>query len=442
MSRKKYFTLGSFILFILGLIVLLNSTVLAGDKKSSSNYDWPQWRGPNRNGISYETDLITSFSNDVPTVLWKQVLGDGYSGIAVKNDKVYTMYDESWGQEYVICLEADSGHIIWLFAVDDYFLNREGAGPRSTPTVDGDKVFVLSATGLLYALNADSGYEIWEVDLQKELGAKRPRYGFAASPLVEGELLLIEVGRNSKNEIVALNKNTGKLVWRTWTLPEHFDISNYPLKSDRSGYSSPVAVNLNGVRQILFLTGNQLLSISPEGKIYWRFPWKTYKGANVASPVVIPENKIFISSGYDKGAVMLKIHGDKKAFEVQKIWQSKIMRNRISTAICYNGYLFGFDRKTLKCIDVYSGFEMWKKKGFGMGNIFLADNHLFIFSERGKLVIADATHTGYRELTSVKVLSGKCWTPPSLANGKLFARNQYQIICIDLIGENNPAGSE
>ena len=403
--------------------------------------EWPQWRGPNRDGVSGEVGILKAWPPNGPKMLWRVPLGEGFSGISVSQGRVYTMFSKG-DDEFVVCLDATDGREIWRFRSDSTYYEYEGGnGPRSTPTIDGDLLFAISAQGKLYALNAASGQEVWSHDLPRKFGSKMPRWGYSISPLVDGESLLVEIGGKGEKSIVALNKNSGDVIWSS--------------HKDKLGYSSPIAITVDGVRQIIFLTGTNLVSVSPtDGTIYWKYSWQT-RGrlgydVNAATPVFIPPDKVFISTGYGTGAAVLQmrdfvsynddraatdqIKANRDTVRIEEIWKSPIMENKLASSVLYENHLYGFDNSILKCIEANTGEEKWKSRGFGMGTVILADGHLILLSGQGKLGLAEATPAGYIEKASAKVLSGRCWTVPTLANGKLYVRNLEEIVCLDMTG--------
>jgi outer membrane protein assembly factor BamB len=375
--------------------------------------DWPQWRGPNRDGISKET-ILKSWPAEGPKVLWKAPSGEGYSGIVVANGRIYTIH-AARADELAVCLDAASGKELWRFVIDRAFQNDQGNGPRSTPAVDGDLVYALSAQGKLAALNAKTGAKVWSHDLRSEFGGKIPTWGVSTSPLVDGDLILVDVGGSGDNGVMAFNKKSGSVVWKAAT--------------DLPGYSAPIAVTVNGVKQYLFFTGTALVSVSPtNGKKLWSHPWRTSYDVNAATPVFIPPDKVFISSGYNVGAAVLKIKG----IQVEQVWRSQVMRNHWASPVLLGDYLYGFDEATLKCINVNTQEEKWATRGLGKGALIYADGHLIVLSERGKLLLVEAKPDAYLEKASVQVLRGRCWTVPTLANGKLYVKNQEEIVCFDV----------
>lgn len=382
-----------------------------------ADMEWPGYRGANRDGISPETGLIKTFPAEGPKAEWRVNLGDGYSGIAISGGRIYTMFSQG-DDEFVICLDSATGKELWRFRSDSNFVNDQGNGPRSTPTIDDGLVYTFGAHGTLYALNADTGAKVWEHN-PKELGGKEPIWGVSSSALVEGDLLILPVGGGDNNAVVAFNKKTGAVVWKSQT--------------DEPGYSSPVAAKINGVRQILVFSGTQLFSLSPtDGKLYWKYPWKTNWFVNAAVPIFIPEDKVFISTSYDRGGALLRIGGSKTNQTVEEVWLTKGMKNHFNSSVQYKGYLYGFDNAQLKCMDVANGETKWTKGGFGKGSLMLADGQLIVLSERGLLVLVEATPDEYREKASAQVLEGKCWTMPTLVNGKLYLRNQKELICLNM----------
>ena len=420
-------------------VFLVVSALLCGAVLTANATEWPQWRGVNRDGVSGEVGILKEWAASGPKVLWKLPLGEGFSGISVAQERVYTMFSKG-NDEFIICLNAMDGQEIWRFRSDkNYHEGQGGNGPRATPTIDGNLLFTISAHGKLYALNAENGEKVWSHDLQRKFGSKMPRWGFSTSPLVDGELLLVEAGGKGEKSIVAFNKSSGDVIWSS--------------HKDKLGYSSPIAITVKGVRQIICFTGTKLVSVSPtDGKIYWEYAWKTGYDVNAATPVFIPPDKVFISSGYDKGAAVLQMrvfisHDDDRAaveqirenqgtIRIEEIWKNRKMKNQFSSSVLHENYLYGFDNSILKCIEADTGEEQWKTRGFGKGTVILADGHLIILSDKGKLGLAEATPAGYIEKASAKVLNGLCWTAPTLANGKLYVRNEEEIACLDMTGKH------
>jgi len=405
---------GSGLLFSAGLTLILlvgSGMVLAGD--------WPQFRGPNRDGISEETGLMVRWPESGPEVLWRTALGDGYSGISLAKKRIYTMFGKG-ADEFVVCLDAVSGEEIWRFRSDDQWKDTQGNGPRATPTVDGAFVYAVSANGKLYALAAKDGKQVWQHDLRKEYRAKIPRWGMSGSPLVEGNMLLVEVGANDAL-FVAFNKKNGKEIWRS--------------EGGKAGYTAPLAFTSNGVRQVIFFAARAVYSVSPEdGAVHWKLPWKTDWDVNAAMPIFIPPDKLFISSGYNTGSALLRVKGGSGAVAVEEVWRNPEMKNQFSSSVLHGNHLYGFHNKILQCLDVKTGEMKWRMRDLGHGSLIYADGHLIVLGERGQLVLIEATPEEYREKGRVQIFRGKTWTLPTLSGGKLYLRDEKELLSLDIAG--------
>ncbi len=385
---------------------------------SPARADWPQWLGPDRTGISTETGFLKTWPKNGPEVLWKKNLGAGFSGISVADGRVFTMFAEG-DDEFVVCLDEESGDEIWRLRTGGMFEEWQGGdGPRSQPTVNGERVYVLGAEGTLYALKAGNGETIWTVDLVGGLGGRFPRFGFSTSPLVEGDFLYLEAATRN-GTFLALRRDDGKVAWAS--------------QSDVASYSSPIAVDLAGARQVVYFSGDALVGLSPaDGSLYWRYPWKTSYDLNIATPILVPPDQVFISSGYDHGAALLRIEAGSGGFSVTRVWESRRMKNHFGTSVLVGDYLYGFDNAILKCIEARTGKEQWKHRGYGKGALMYADGHLLLMSDNGRLALAEATPDGFEEKAGAQVLDGRSWTMPTLANGRVFVRDMRKIVCVDL----------
>ncbi len=396
--------------------VVSSAGTVSGRSVSAFTDEWAQWLGPDRNGISSETGILKAWPAEGPQVLWRAVSGDGYSGMSISAGKLYTSFGVD-ADEAMVCVDVRTGEELWRYRMDSKFTNQFGHGPRSTPTVDDGLVYNVSASGQLVAVDAGKGTEVWKHNLTKEYGAKIPTWGISTSPLVYGEMLLVDVGGSGNHGFMAFNKKSGKIAWETRTgLP---------------GYSAPITVEVAGVKQALNFTGNSLISVNPEtGKQYWSYPWQTSYDVNAATPVFIAPDKVFLSSGYDTGGAVLQMSAANGSVSVKEIWKSRAMRNHFSTSIYLDGHLYGFDEGTLRCIDATSQEKKWAKRGLGKGSLIYADGHLIVLSERGKLVLVEAKPGEYVEKASAQLLKGRCWTVPTLVGGRLYIRNQKEMLCL------------
>ena len=382
--------------------------------------DWPQYRGPNFSGISRETGILKAWPASGPKVMWKTDLGDGYSGLVVVGGKLFTMYAAD-GNEYLGCFEAGTGKPVWKLRVDSNRSDEMGDGPRSTPTVDGEMVYAVGAKSLLVAAKAASGTKVWGKDLKAEFGAKVPRWGSSGSPLVDGDLVVVDAGGGPGKSLVALDKKTGATRWTSYT--------------DKPGYSTPLPVTILATRQILSFAGSSLVSVSAaDGTVLWSVPWPTDYDVNAAMPVFIPPDKVFISSSYDTGGAVYAVKRSGNKMEAEEVWKSRQMKNHFNSSIYQEGHLYGFDDGTLKCIEAATGAEKWRQRGFAKGSLLLADGHLIVLSEAGLLALVEATPEAYKEKARAQVLEGRTWTMPTLAGGKLYLRNQKVMVALDLAG--------
>ncbi len=382
--------------------------------------DWPQWRGPNRDGLAPASHIATAWTEAGPKQVWRKRLGEGFSGISVSGSRAYTMYAKGHN-EYVVCLNAADGSEVWSRRTGANFMEGHGNGPRCTPTIEGNRIYTLGASGELLALEAETGHVIWKHNLRREFRSKRPTWGFISSPLVEDNMVLVEGGGSAERSLMAFDKESGNAVWMTG--------------SDPIGYSSPIPVDVHGVRQILFFTGAALVSVAPSsGQIYWRYEWPNDHHINPATPVFIGPDRVFVSSGYGTGGAVVQITETDSGPGVSEVWFSKRMKNHFNSSIHRDGFIYGFDDAIFKCIAADTGEEKWKARGYGKGSLIFADGHLIVLSDDGKLAIVEAIPAAHVEVASAQVLSGRCWTAPSLASGLLYLRSLEEIVCLDLRG--------
>lgn len=395
----------------------LETAVLPTPAKPADTGSWPQWRGPHRDGVSTETGLLTDWPAAGPKVLWKADAGPGYSSLAMAGGRVFTMLQEG-DQEAVGCWDDATGKELWRFRYPAHYVNGHGSGPRSTPAVDGDRVYAVGGTGILHCLKADNGEMLWRHDLLDEFGASNLRWGVSFSPLVEGDLVFTNPGGSRGRSLVAFNKQTGDIVWKAL--------------GDDAGYSSPIAVTIADVRQVVFFTGNHLVGVKPaDGSVLWKFPWETQYGCNIATPICRGEY-LFISSGYGRGCSLVKVTKGWTGWDVQRVYENNRMNNHFSSSVLYGEHLYGFNDAFLTCMEFRTGQVVWSERGFNKGSLLVADGHLIVLGEQGKVAIAPATPEGYREKASFRFTDDKCWSVPVVAGGKLYLRDEKQLVCYDV----------
>jgi outer membrane protein assembly factor BamB len=371
--------------------------------------DWPQWRGPRRDGISLETGWLTRWPAGGPRRLWTAQVGEGFSSVAVKSGRVYTMGNAA-GKDTVFCLEAGTGRVLWRYTYP--CPAGDESGTRATPTLEASRVYTFSREGQAFCLNAASGARIWGKDLRRETGAPPPRWGFAGSPLVFGKLVIYNVGSGG----TALDKVSGRLVWKS--------------SAGTAGYASPVAYTVGGQHGVAIFTGTALVGVDPaSGRLLWQYPWQTDSEVNAADPIFAGDT-VFISSNYNRGGALLRLG---QGARPTAVWENRNMRNHFNSCVLVGGYLYGNDQNTLKCLDLRNGAARWQQRGMGKGGLIAVNGHLLVLTERGTLVLSQANPRQYTELAHASVLRGTCWTHPVLANGLVYCRShEGELICLDL----------
>lgn len=391
--------------------------LLCSGTYSENGLFWLQFLGPNRDGTTKDEGFVKSWLNNGLKEHWRISIGEGYSGVTVWGDHVYTM-DSNGKDEFVVSLSAGNGKEVWRVRTGSSPRDVYGGyGPRVTPSIDRDALFTVSAEGTLFALEAGSGKTIWTRFLARDLNWRPPAEGTSSSPLVkDGRIYLMNGGAGGK-AVAAFDRDTGKTLWTS--------------QEDRASYSSAVRWDWNGVPQVLFLTGANLFSLeAASGRLLWKYPWATYDFVNAATPVVVPPDRVFISAGYDQGAAFLQVIQNKDgSMRTQEIWRNREMKNHFNNSVYHENAFYGFDNAVFKAIDAQTGQTLWREKGFGMGSVLLAGEYLLILSDSGELSCAKADRKQLNVERTIQVLKGKTWTPPSLAGNKIYLRNHSQAVC-------------
>ncbi len=383
--------------FISAAIVLSASAIAA---------DWPHWRGPNLDGISTETDWNPQALNDL-NIVWEAEIGIGFSSVSVAGGRAYVMGNINRNTDVLYCFDAASGDELWRFEYAEPLNPKyyEG-GPGSTPTVHEGKVYTLSKTGKVHCVNAHTGELIWNLNLPH----KETTWGFASSGLILDDKVIFNVGASG----VALNKNDGSIVWDS--------------DKSESGYATPVPFTHNGKTLLAIFGKETLMAVDPtDGKRMWSYPWKTQHDVNAADPIIVGD-EIFITSGYNRGATLLKI-----ASPPTRVWENKNMRSQMSGPVLIDGYLYGIDQNQLACVEWKTGKQLWAERKAGNGSLTAAGDKLIVASEGGRLMIVQATPDGFQELSGADILSARCWAPPVLSGGRIYFRNSRgKLVCVDV----------
>ncbi len=400
-------------------ILLLAIVMLVGvahQAMAQPSANWPQWRGPNRDGVSKETGLLKEWPAEGPALVWKASgAGRGYSSFAISNGKLYTMGLRG-DREFVIAFDVATGKEAWATAHGSAFHNDRGDGPRGTPTVDGERIYTLGGAGDLSCLDARTGKIVWTKNVLKEFGGSNITWGISESPLVIGNKVLVNAGGPGAS-IVALNKADGSVIWKS--------------QSDEAGYSSGIPMEINGLTQVIFFTAERAVGLDvKDGRLLWEYAKPSNRTANVATPIV-KANRVFISSDYGTGGGVVEIKPDNKA---QEIYFTKDMRNHHSSSVLIGDYLYGFSGAVLTAMKFDTGEIAWKDRSVGKGSLVYADGNLYCFSENGVVGLVEATPAGYREKGRFRIQQDSLptWTHPVVAGGRLYLRDQDTIYAYDV----------
>ena len=392
--------------------------VCLGVAAPSAAADWPVWRGPSYDGHAVDGTFVQGWLETGIEECWRRPIGAGYAGLAVADGTVYTM-DSAGRDEFVVALNAQNGQERWRAAAGAVDRSVYGGdGPRVMPTVGQDHLYTVSSDNVLMALERETGRRVWQRGLVQEFGSRPPAEGYASSPLLHGDLLLVPLGAPGQKALAAFDRKTGETVWTSQN-------------DARASYSSPVPWTFGGVGQALFLSASVLFSVDAvSGELLWKYDWPTYDYVNVATPLVIPPDRVFISAGYDQGGALLRVRPG-RPFKVEEIWRNRTMKNHFSSSVYHGGALFGFDESILTAVDLASGKELWRARGYGKGSLILADRHLIVMGEDGDLGLVAATSAKFQEVKKTSVFNGRSWTPPSLADGRLYLRNRSEALCLE-----------
>jgi len=401
--------------------------------------DWPFYRGPKSDGTSDEAGLATKWSASGPKVVWKTATPNGFSSFTVANGRAFTIVTrevQGAPQETVVALDAGTGRELWNFPIGIAKYdgggdagtkeNKGGDGPRSTPTVDGGKVYAISADLAVVCLDAAKGTRLWARSLMKEHAGVNIRWKNAASPLIDGDLLFM-AGGGPGQALLALNKNTGATVWKT--------------QNDLMTHSTPTIGSVLGTRQVIYFTQEGLVSVAPaNGAVLWRYKFP-FNISTAISPVICGNDLVYCSAGYGVGAGAVKITKSGNTFtatEVYRVTGDKALANHWSTPVYKDGFLFGmfqfkeYGAGPVKCVEAATGKIMWEQPGFGPGNVTLADGKLLALSDAGELVVIATNPKAYTELSRAKILDGKCWSTPVFSGGRVYARSTKEGVCLDV----------
>lgn len=421
-------------LLALGGLALLSSPTTAED--------WPQWRGPNRDAKSVEVGLFSKWDADGPPLLGKvEGLGDGYAGVAVVNNTAYTTGNKD-GAQVVSAIDTMSGKILWQTPVTGNVPQHDYEGSRSTPSIDGNRLYVVTSSGAIVCLGTKDGSEVWVRDFSDWNGKMMSGWGYSESPLVDGDLVLCTPG-GSKGMIVALDKKFGKQIWVS-TLPSYGDeqaVGGKGLK-DGAGYSSIVISSGGGVKQYIQLVGRGVIGVrASDGKFLWRYERVANGTANIPTPIVTG-NYVFTSTAYGTGAALLELSAaGNDSVQVEEVYwlEANQMQNKHGGMVLVDGYVYsgtGNGDGLPICVEFESGEKSWgpvRGEGSGEASMIYADGHLVVRRDDGTVMLLKANPESFDLVNSFmpEFQQGKSWAHPVIANGKLYLREQGTLLVYD-----------
>jgi outer membrane protein assembly factor BamB len=391
--------------------------------------DWPQWRGPRRDGISKETGLLAQWPAEGPKLIWQaHEIGDGYSTPAVVGDRLYLISNKGADDEFVQALAVDDAKVTWSTHIGKVGANKgpQYPGSRSTPTVDGDAVYALGSDGDLACLDKTTGQPRWRKNLRSDFGGQPGQWAYSESPLVDGDVLVCTPG-GAEATLLALDKKSGEVVWKS-ALPE----------ADQAAYASIIVVEFGGVKQYVQFLQKGLVGVAADsGKVLWRYA-KTAEGspANIPTPIA-QDGMIYSAAGRSGGGlVRLKVDGD--AISAEQVYFIPKMPNSIGGAVNLKGYLYGTNTQGLMCADFASGEVKWQERGVGAASVCFADNRLYVHGEKDEVALVEPSPEGYREKGRFTLPDqpdrgkSQAWAYPVVAGGRLYIRDLQSLWCYDV----------
>jgi hypothetical protein len=390
--------------------------------------DWPQFMGPTADGIAPDTEkTMQAFPAGGPKVLWSVPAGDGFSSPAIVGGKVYFLDRPSQGAtEKFSCIDLESGKTDWSIDNESGKYNPNYGVTRGTPAIDGDMAYTMGVTGDVLAIDLKGKKILWKKNIVKDWGASAGGWGFAMSPVVLRDLLLVDTPGSKTTGLVALDKKTGEQKWASSAF------------GAGDTYTTPLIVTIDGVEQAVCWHKNSVGSVSTaDGKVLWKYDWTLRSGRPIPNPVYMGEGKFFLTTGYGQGCAMLKVAKKGDGFAVEEVFQDSRTASKVSNAIFYKGYIYtnaSDANRGLQCIDPEGNIKWTGKTKFGLGSMIIADGNIWMLSgDNGSLYMIKASPDSYQELGSaVVVKKGNTWSPLALSNGKLIVRDQESMKCLEI----------
>jgi outer membrane protein assembly factor BamB len=347
-----------------------------------------------------------------------QGLGEGYSSFAVVGNRLYTQ-GQKGDEEFVLALDVATGKSVWKTTTGRHFGNDRGNGPRGTPTVDGNRLYAVSGDGTLVCLETDTGKRVWSINFVTDFKGRAPHWGYSESPLVDGDNLIVTPG-GPRASVVALNKANGAPIWKS--------------QSDGAAYSSAIPFEAGSTHGMAILTASAAVGLNlKNGELLWRYPNVANRTANIATPVV-RQDRVFVSSAYNTGGALLKLTPQGGSVDASEVYFSRDMQNHYTTSVLIGDYLYGFSAGIFTAMEFLTGKVAWKDRSVGKGNCIYADQRLYCMSEGGVVGLIEPSPSAYKEKSRFEIPSGSypTWTPPVIANGRLYLREQDNLYSYDI----------
>jgi len=380
---------------------------------------WPDFRGPNRDGRYDETAIRTDWPKDGLPRMWKQPIGLGYASFVVADGRAFTI-EQRRRQEVVAAYDVETGRELWTHGWDASFVESQGGdGPRATPTYSDGRIYALGALGELHCLDARDGALVWRRNILSDNDAPNLSWGMAGSPLIVDDKVIVLPGGPRGRSVVAYRRTTGEPVWKSL--------------DDKQAYTSPMLVTLGGVRQILVVSAERAVGLTiEEGRLLWEYPWVTQMGISVAQPLLLGDDRVFLSAAYGHGAAVFEVTRAGDSFSTRPVWVSTRMKNKFTSSVLHQGYIYGLDEAILACLDAATGEQKWKGGRYGYGQVVLAGDRLIVLAENGEVALVKATPERYDEVAKFPAIAGKTWNHPVIADGRLLVRNLREMAAFDI----------
>jgi len=403
------------------IVVAIGVALSAQTPSPSPSTDWPQWRGPDRNGISKETGLLKQWPAGGPPRLWRiSNLGAGYGSLATKGERIFLQMQVG-RQSVVAALTRANGQFLWSKPLGNSGTNDRGSGPRGTPTIDGDRLYALTETGDLACLQVADGTIVWQRNILRDFKGSNIQWLISESPLIDGDRVIVSPGGRDAT-MVALDKTTGKTIWTSTGL------------SDDAGYASAIAADVGGVRTYMTFTAEASIGVrASDGKPMWKYAKAANRTANIATPVFL-NGKVFFTSAYDTGGALLNLSAQGGEVKATEGYFTRNMKNHHGGVVLVNGYLYGFSDNILTALQFDSGRVAWRDRSVGKGAVTYADGNLYILGEGNVVGLVEATPDGYREKGHFEIPDSglPAWAHPVVSGGRLYIRNQNTLAAYDV----------